>query len=185
MMKDFDSKVGRNEDFVNNDISKEGYYHPYTTVKDIDIKMSDIMKGQKDDNDLTDSGLIQANRKGIVDALAVKSYQGERIARFTNFNIDIVKSLDIYGMGITNVSKQNIEWFKDFLQHDVSINLCMINPKLLYAQACNNCLKGTDCDLLSIFNFQIAEQHFNEYNAKTHCCPVYHLKPSKNGCKDF
>ena len=164
--KDFSDYVSNNEDLVKHGIG-EGYYHPYTTVKDIVTTVSTIMQELKENDDLADSGLIEANRKGIVDAFAVKSHHDERKERFNQFNMGIKNSLDIYGMGITSISRKEIDWFKDLLRKGVNINLCMINPKLLYAQSCKSCLKGTDCDLLSAFNFQIAEQHFNDYSAKT------------------
>ena len=73
------------------------------------------------------------------------------------------KSLSIYGIGITSVSKEK-EMFDRILKDGGKVQLCMVDPDIFKSGVCKPGPDGTipDC-LLNDIKFCIYGEHMNEY----------------------
>lgn len=98
-----------------------------------------------------------------VNAKIVSHQSSERNIAFYEMNERIKSSLSIYGVGITNVSR-NTELFDRVLENGGEIHLCMVNPELFKSM---NCLDQGDksCNIEHL-KFCIYSKHIDEYVRK-------------------
>lgn len=100
--------------------------------------------------------------KGIP-ANIVTHLSPERREAFLEMNKRAQKSLSIYGIGITSVSKEK-EMFDRILKDGGKVQLCMVDPDIFKSGVCKPGPDGTipDC-LLNDIKFCIYGEHMNEY----------------------
>lgn len=101
-------------------------------------------------------------------AQIVSNQSSERNIAFYEMNKRVENSLSIYGVGITNVSR-NTELFDKILDRGGTVRLCMVNPCVLKVKNCLN-TKVTEvdkewCDIEDT-NFCIYANHIEQYVRK-------------------
>lgn len=107
-------------------------------------------------------------QKGIA-AKIVTHQSPERNIAFYEMNTRIKKSLSIYGVGITSVSR-NTELFDKILNSGGTVQLCMVHPDVFKPSNCIN--ESTDMQELSSscrldsMNFCIYVNHIDQYVRK-------------------
>lgn len=101
-------------------------------------------------------------------AKLVSNQSSERNITFYELNDRVESSLSIYGVGITNVSR-NTELFDKILDSGGTLKLCMVNPKVFKVENCS-LNKNTDttkewCDIEKL-KFCIYSKHIDQYVSK-------------------
>lgn len=103
--------------------------------------------------------------EGGVFAKIVSNQSSERNIAFYELNDRVEKSLSIYGVGITSVSR-NTELFNRILDEGGTVRLCMVNPDIFKLE---NCFQGdgleTAMEWCNIENakFCIYSKHIDQY----------------------
>lgn len=96
----------------------------------------------------------------------VSQQSTERAKAFLELNDKAKKSLSIYGIGITSVSKKT-ELFDRIIDNNGTIKLCMVDPCVFKNNTCNHTHKDEEicCDIQQN-NFCVYATHIDEYIRK-------------------
>jgi len=144
------------------------FFSPFSNVNEFGSVLDRALGDMKENKKLKNTGLIEAKRLGIADAITINERTNERDIKFGLFNDGIKNSLDVYGIGLIGLSEKSNEngWLETKINEGVNITLCTINPNLFGDSSGTNISSeiGELNKLLATYNFQVSKEYFDLYS---------------------